>query len=75
MLGGFLHSTIMITKDLIKELQKLVDKHGDNHQIMLDVFVRTQNGYFKYMGFCPPTNVVRSANDNYDIISTFPKVK
>ena len=81
MLSGFLHSTIMITKNLIKALQALVDAHEPTitstvgeHKIMIDIFVRTDNGYFKYAGFSPHIKLEKSDNGIYDIISAFSKV-
>lgn len=75
----------MRTKDLIEQLQKLVDDHKPcewlmgEHEIMIDVFQVTEmeckEGImyksFKYLGFSPEIFIDKSGDGVYDILSGF----
>jgi len=68
----------MITKDLIKKLQKLVDEHEPHidvmgeHEIMIDVFKHTEyNKYFEYAGFSPDIHIDLSDDGVYEILCAF----
>jgi hypothetical protein len=68
----------MLTKDLIKQLQKLVDDNESavpllgEHTIMIDVFekINLDTG-FQYKGFSDKIIIDKSADGVYDIIRTF----
>lgn len=69
----------MLTKDLIKKLQKLVDDHEScievmgEHEIVVDVFIKTgeREHTFIYAGFSPNIVIEKSGDGVYDIISAF----
>lgn len=67
----------MITKDLIKELQRLVEAHKcvedmmGPHEIVIDVFVKTENDNFRYAGFSPNIKIEKSSDGVYDILNAF----
>jgi hypothetical protein len=66
----------MNTKDLIKQLQKLVEEHEPHvsvmgeHEIMIDFFQRTKDrGVFLYKGFCKDVEIQLSEDGVYHILS------
>lgn len=67
----------MKTKDLIKQLQKLVDEHEEHipvmgeHEIVIDVWrlVDLENHRFEYMGFSPNIQITYSADGVYPILA------
>ena len=66
----------MKTKDLIAQLQKLVDEHEPHvwimgeHEIVIDVFVRVSKeaGIFQYKGFSGDIAIQKSPDLVYDIL-------
>ena len=71
----------MKTKDLIKQLQDMVDAHEKSgaaemlgeHEIMLDVFKEAEGPghFFQYAGFSDVITFGKSADGVYDIINGF----
>lgn len=67
----------MKTKDLIVQLQKLVEKHEPHvdimgeHEIVVDVFGKNDSNVFHYLGFSPNIIIERTSDGVYDIISSF----
>ena len=70
----------MLTKDLIKQLQKLVDAHESyvevmgEHEIMVDVFKKVAEHTFQYAGFSKDIRIDKSTDGVYDIICAFAEV-
>lgn len=71
----------MKTKDLIAQLQKLVDDHephievmGD-HEIVIDVFGKQEGHKFEYLGFSPDIRIEYSADGVYPILTAFASKK
>ena len=71
----------MLTKDLIKILEKLIESHESvkdmmgEHEIMIDVFKKVGDHQFQYAGFSPNIKVDRSADGVYDILCAFAEDK
>lgn len=67
----------MLTKELIKQLQKLVDNHESyidvmgEHEIVIDVFKKGEGTNFYYSGFSPNIVIDKSSDGVYDILSAF----
>lgn len=67
----------MKTKDLITQLQKLIDEHEPlvnmmgEHEIVRDVFVPIGEHIFEYRGFSTDITIQKSCDGVYDIISGF----
>ncbi len=67
----------MITKDLIKQLQKLVDAHEPHvkdmgeHDIMIDVFAKNKEGTFDYAGFSSYIPIELSSDCCYHVLTAF----
>jgi hypothetical protein len=66
----------MKTKDLIKQLQTLVDNHEPHleimgeHEIVIDVFCKTEKrGCFEYKGVSPNILIDKSSDGVYDILT------
>ncbi len=70
----------MITKELIKKLQQIVDEHESaveimgEHEIMIDVF-RKEGDRFVYAGFSPDVIIDHSSDGVYRILSAFAEEK
>jgi len=73
----------MMTTELIKELQKLVDDHKSYedvmgpHEIVIDVFKKIpgEGHEFNYVGFSPNIQIEKSSDGVYDILSAFAEEK
>ena len=73
----------MITTELIKKLQKLVDDHKPHenimgpHEIVIDVFKKIpgEGHGFNYVGFSPDITIEYSGDGVYPILSAFAKEK
>jgi hypothetical protein len=67
----------MITKELIKQLQKLVDEHEPHievmgeHEIMIDIFERTAPATFQYSGFSPYIIIEPTSDGVYHVLTAF----
>lgn len=73
----------MLTTELIKVLQKLVNDHKPHeevmgpHEIMIDVFgnYNGEKGRFYYAGFSPKITIQKSLDGVYDILNAFAEGK
>lgn len=67
----------MKTKDLIAQLQKLVDEHEPHewimgeHEIVIDMFKRKEGGGFNYAGFSPDIKIELTDDGVYHIFNAF----
>lgn len=67
----------MKTKDLIKQLQQLVDENEPlievlgEHEIMIDCFTSIGNHLFEYSGFTNEVFIDLSGDGVYHILRTF----
>lgn len=65
----------MLVKDLIKELEKLINPEQEevfgDAEIMIDVFQLVDNHLFEYKGFSPTVKITYSADGVYPILTAF----
>lgn len=67
----------MKTKDLIKQLQAMVDEHEKSgaievmgeHEIVIDVWRKSDKNLWSYKGFSPNIEITYSADGVYPIIA------
>lgn len=80
MIYGNIH---MITTELIKKLQQMVEDHKPHeevmgpHEIVIDVFEKLPGNAsgFRYAGFSPDITIEYSGDGVYPILSAFAKEK
>jgi hypothetical protein len=77
--GAFSTGEYMLTTELIKKLQQMIEEHKPYeevmgpHEVVIDVFKRdgvTDHG-FHYAGFSPYIEIEKSSDGVYDILSAF----
>lgn len=67
----------MKTKELIKQLQKLVDDFEPHvpicgeHEIMIDVFAKNKEGAFDYVGFSSYIPIELTSDGVYHVLTAF----
>lgn len=65
----------MKTKDLIKKLQEMVDRHEPEveifgeHEIVIDTWKSADNNLWLYSGFSPNIEITYSADGVYPILA------